>query len=306
MAFSQTTRFSLWKIDTGTVDQTTGDKIKENTDTIDANLGKVMADATDAEAGFLSQKMDAVSLDVDTGSHKTYVRHGRLVHNMAGDADYSLTAGQQRNIILAITDTSPVLTAARNIIVPTENRIWWFENLTAQNLVVKTAAGSGVTVPSGNRALLASNGTNVVALSASGSGGGGGSGDMAKANYDPANINEQLVGVSATQAMSNKQIRYASVAITANTNLAAVHESKYLYVNGASLLTLTIDPNSATNLPVGFECWPVKEGAGNVRLLPGPGVTLNGGTSALTISAAWAAAHLRQRATNNWVAVGAA
>lgn len=305
MAFSQTTRFNLWKIDTGTVDQTTGDKIKENTDTIDATLGKVMADATDVEAGFLSQKTDAVSLDVDTGSHKAYVKHGRLVHDMGSDADYSLTSGQQRNIILSFTDTGSVLTAARNIIVPTENRIWWFENLTARSLLVKTAAGSGVTVPTGNRVLLACNGTNVVALSASGGGGGGG-GDMSKANYDPANINEQLVGVSAAQAMSNKQIRYSSVAITANTNLAATHESKYLYVNGASMLTLTIDPNSATNLPTGFECWPVKEGAGNVRLLPGPGVTLNGGSSALTISTQWAGAHLRQRAVNNWVVVGAA
>ena len=304
MAFSQTTRFGLWKVDTGTVDQTTGDKIKDNTDTIDANLGKVMADATDPDTGFLSQKTDGVSLDVDTGSHKAYAKHGRLPYNMVSDADYTLTSGQQRNIILAITDTGPVLTATRNIIVPTENRIWWFENLTAQSLVVKTAAGSGVTVPSGNRVLLACNGTNVVALS--GSGGGGGGGDMDKANYDPANINEQLVGVSASQAMSSKRIRYDDVAITANTSLAATHESKYLYVNGGSMITLTIDPNSSVNLPDGFECWPVKEGAGNVRLLPGSGVTLNGGTSALTISTQWAGAHLRQRATDDWVVVGAA
>ncbi len=305
MPFSQTTRFSLWKIDTGTVDQTTGDKVKENTDIIDANLGKVMSDATDAEAGFLSQKTDGISLDVDTGTHKVYAKHGRLVHDMGADADYVLTAGQQRNPILSITDTGALLTVARNIIVPAENRIWWFENLTARSLLVKTAAGSGVTVPTGNRVLLACNGANVVALSAS-STGGGGSGDMSKANYDPANINEQLLGVAATQAMSNKIIRYNDVVIAANATLAAAHESRYLYVNSASMITLTIAPNGTVNLPVGFECWPIKEGAGNIRLLPGTGVTLNGGNAALTISAAWAGAHLRQRAVNNWVVVGAA
>lgn len=34
--------------------------------------------------------------------------------------------------------------------------------------------------------------------------GGGGSGDMTKAVYDPANIAEQLVGITATQTLTNK------------------------------------------------------------------------------------------------------
>lgn len=303
MAFSQTTRFGLWKIDTGTVDQTTGDKVKENTDTIDANLGKVMADATDSTAGFLSQKVDTVSLDVDTGSHKAYAKHAPLVHGMVSDADYTLTTGQQRHPIITITDTGPVLTATRNIIVPTESRIWWFENLTAQSLVVKTAAGSGVTVPSGNRVFLRCNGTNVVALS--GSGGGGGGGDMDAATYDAANVSEQLVGISAVQTMSNKRIRYGDLTVTADDVIDATYESKYIYVNSGSLRTLTIDPNSSTNLAAQFECWIIKTGAGDVDIDPGSGVSLNNGSATLRISAQWKAAHLRQRATDDWVVIGA-
>lgn len=57
-------------------------------------------------------------------------------------------------------------------------------------------------------------GTNAYVLTMSGgvptwaaaSGGGGGSGDMVAATYDPANIAEQLVGLTATQTLSNKTL----------------------------------------------------------------------------------------------------
>ncbi len=42
------------------------------------------------------------------------------------------------------------------------------------------------------------------------SGGGGGSGDMLKATYDAANISQQLVGITATQTLTNKTINGAS------------------------------------------------------------------------------------------------
>ena len=54
------------------------------------------------------------------------------------------------------------------------------------------------------------NGTAWVVVSS----GGGGSGDMLKANYDPANINQQLLGTSATQTVTNKTIHGANNTLT--------------------------------------------------------------------------------------------
>lgn len=52
-------------------------------------------------------------------------------------------------------------------------------------------------------------------------GGGGGSGDMLAATYDPANIAEQLVGLTATQTLSNKTLtapKFASGGFIADAN----------------------------------------------------------------------------------------
>jgi hypothetical protein len=302
MGFSQTARFNLWKIDTGTVDQTTGDKVKENTDKIDANLGKLMADSGDTVADFLAQKLDQTSLEVDPATHKAYAKQARLVLNAASDADFTLTPGQQRHAQIAVTDTAGLLTAARNLIVPTENRIWWFENLTTRQITVKPATGSGVAVVAGNRALVACNGVNVVALSSSG--GGGGTGDMSKSTYDPATIAEQMVGVSAAQSLTNKRIRYAHLLIAASTTIQASHESLYLYGTNAAAILLTLPTHASAALPVGFECWVVTTGAGSITISPDSGVTLNGAASAKNIATGFKAAHLRKMDTNAWMMVG--
>lgn len=89
-----------------------------------------------------------------------------LTHDMASDADYTLgTTGtapfewQFGNI--NITDTGTNLTTTRNIIVPVYTRSYYFVNNTLQSLVLKTAAGTGITVAAGNAALLDCDGTNV-------------------------------------------------------------------------------------------------------------------------------------------------
>ena len=96
------------------------------------------------------------------------VTTGRLVHNMASDADYTLlttgTVKEWHYGLLKITDTGVVLTTGRNIIVPDNKKIYHFENATAQTLTVKTAAGSGIAVTASNKAIIWSDGTNVVDL----------------------------------------------------------------------------------------------------------------------------------------------
>lgn len=79
--------------------------------------------------------------------------------------DYTNTNGSQefRNLILNVT-SSTALTETRNLIVPTITKQYLVENNTtgSQSIVVKTSAGTGVTVPNGATAHVYADGTNVV------------------------------------------------------------------------------------------------------------------------------------------------
>lgn len=81
------------------------------------------------------------------------------------DADQTLTATQgaaneSRAAILKVTGT---LTATRNVIVPTQTKLYAFHNACAGFAVtVKTASGTGISVPVGAKTLLYCDGTNVV------------------------------------------------------------------------------------------------------------------------------------------------
>ena len=89
---------------------------------------------------------------------------GRLQHDMASDADYTLltVSNEHINLYLQIDDTGVVLTAARNIILPNNRQIHIAFNNTAQTLTFKTVAGSGVAVQAGSRDIIYTDGTDVV------------------------------------------------------------------------------------------------------------------------------------------------
>jgi hypothetical protein len=87
--------------------------------------------------------------------------------SMTSDADYTLTTvngstDQARQAILNITSTVS-LTASRNIIVPSVNKIYIVKNGTtgSQDLVIKTSTGTGITVINGKTTAVYCNGTNV-------------------------------------------------------------------------------------------------------------------------------------------------
>jgi hypothetical protein len=92
---------------------------------------------------------------------------GRSEANFSSDADLTLgytdTNGAQvfRNLILNVTGT---ISATRNLIVPTIDKLYIVENNTtgSQDIVVKTSAGTGITVPNGVTAIVYADGTNVV------------------------------------------------------------------------------------------------------------------------------------------------
>jgi hypothetical protein len=87
------------------------------------------------------------------------------------DANYDWAAGYtntnasqaQRNLVINVTGS---LTQTRNLVVPTIEKQYIIQNNTtgSQSIVVKTSAGTGITVPNGAKAHLFVDGTNVVQM----------------------------------------------------------------------------------------------------------------------------------------------
>lgn len=82
------------------------------------------------------------------------------------DANYTLTtangaADESRKMMLNISGT---LSAPRNVICPTTSKLYFIKNATTGGFAItlKTAAGSGVSIPNGKSTVLMCDGTNVV------------------------------------------------------------------------------------------------------------------------------------------------
>lgn len=103
-----------------------------------------------------------------------------LAHTMT-DADYTLNLSASPNEALGYLAYvfTGTLTANRNIIVPTNKKLYavWNNTTAGKSLVVKTSSGTGITVAYSSTAaytLLYCDGTNVDAVGGSSSGGGSG------------------------------------------------------------------------------------------------------------------------------------
>jgi len=80
---------------------------------------------------------------------------------VSGTGNYILTGTELNRIAYGF---SGALTGNRSIIVPTTVQQYWVSNVTtgAFTFTVKTSSGTGVIIPQGSRAILYSDGTNVV------------------------------------------------------------------------------------------------------------------------------------------------
>ena len=92
----------------------------------------------------------------------TRFARSRLAKSVAGGVDVTLSAAEARVEELKLTGA---LTASINVIVPAVAWSWIIDNATsgAFTATVKTAAGAGVAVPQGSRAVLYCDGTDVKA-----------------------------------------------------------------------------------------------------------------------------------------------
>jgi hypothetical protein len=105
--------------------------------------------------------------NIGTALEQAIVGYGNP--NFPTDADLTITLTDSnasqvaRNFVLNVT-SSGSLTATRNLIVPTLEKSYLIQNSTtgSQSIVVKTSAGTGITVPNGARTLVYADGTNVV------------------------------------------------------------------------------------------------------------------------------------------------
>jgi hypothetical protein len=96
---------------------------------------------------------------------------GYATASFPSDAEYDWYLGYtnsnssqaQRNLVINVTGS---LTQTRNLVVPTIEKQYIVQNNTtgSQSIVVKTDAGTGITVPNGRKAHLFVDGTNVVQM----------------------------------------------------------------------------------------------------------------------------------------------
>lgn len=71
------------------------------------------------------------------------------------------STSESRAAILRLTDTGTALTGAGTVICPNQSKIYFVENTTGQEVTVKTSAGTGIVVPTGEVMALFCDATNV-------------------------------------------------------------------------------------------------------------------------------------------------
>ena len=121
--------------------------------------------------GFTPGYLPLYTLVVGASSITSYTDHrGPLVLNdtlakaLASDANYTLTQPEAACAVMAFTGT---LTATRDIVVPlVGKRQWTVYNGTGQSLCFIGASGTGITVATLKHAIVRSDGTNIVRITA--------------------------------------------------------------------------------------------------------------------------------------------
>jgi hypothetical protein len=178
------------------------------------------------------------------------------------DANYTLVSGngisdEARNAVVIMTGT---LSTTRNVVVPTSEKFYAVRNATTggQSIVVKTSAGTGVTLANGFTQLMYCDGTNVVAASVP--------------------YNTTTGAISAT--LSATSLTGAVPIANGGTNLTSTPANGQVLIGngtGYSLSTLT----AGTGITI-------TNGAGSITIANSGGtvnsVDVSGGTTGLTAS----------------------
>ena len=106
-----------------------------------------------------------------------------------------------------------------------------------------------------------------------------------------------LSGAELTQVSLNNQ--------TGTTyTLALTDANKLVEVNNGSAINLTIPPNSGVAFPIGTQVVIAQQGAGQITLVAGSGVTLRSRGGMLKLNAQYSVATCIKRGTDEWYIAG--
>jgi len=188
-------------------------------------------------------QVNAILEELASGSH------GVFEWDMTSDANYTLletvAGGEQPPQVwhksITISDTSVLLTTARQILVPARELVFYFFNNTAKSLTVKTSGGTGPTILAGAQVVIECDGTDCREIEL-----GGGA---AVTIIVPAGTTHTATG----------------------TNNAGL-----VIFNSASDCTLTVPQTSAEALDAGFHVLVMNKGGGNVKIAKQGSDTLAG------------------------------
>lgn len=157
-----------------------------------------------------------------------------------GDAELTLTAlngasDQSRNMVVNLTGA---MTANRNVIVPTANKVYFVKNSTTggYTVTVKTSAGTGVDIPPGTARWVYCDATNVV--------------DAYSGAFTPSTNDGSALGLSAV-AWSDLFLASGAVINIAAGNWVATHTSGILTIGTGDLRVTTAGTNTASVATVG-------------------------------------------------------
>ena len=180
--------------------------------------------------------------NIGTALEQAIVGYGNPIFTSDADLPITLTDSNAsqvaRNFVLNVT-SSGSLTATRNLIVPTLQKPYLIRNNTtgSQSIVVKTSAGTGITVPTGARVPVYVDGTNVVL----------------QQDFIPS------VVTAVTQTFGNNSTLLSTTAFV-QAAMAALHPVGSIYINatnatnpGTLLGFGTWTAFGAGRVPVGFD-----------------------------------------------------
>ena len=152
--------------------------------------------------------------------------------SIAVTGNYTLTTAngatdQARNMMLKFTGT---LTANADITVPTASKLYFVDNSTTGgfSIVVKPAAGTGVTIPNGVKRIVYCDGTNVV--------------DAISSLPTGATVNGvTIVTVSGTETLTNKTFNLANNTLSGTTAQfnTALSDDNFAYIGTTNTFTQT-------------------------------------------------------------------
>ncbi len=196
----------------------------------------------------LNEALDVIDQSMD----------GVLSIALAGSTDYTLattnysTADEAKRRVLKFTGT---LTAAVNVIVPSVEHEYSVVNACGQTLTIKTAAGTGVEIPTGYQARVYCDASNVV----------NGSPTILPGDVRVAGkVRNLTAGTEGTDAVNKTQMETAiataglpataGTVLNSSTDTTAGYLSQKLSVSG-SLVLSTANPgaNEVSNIAYAFD-----------------------------------------------------